>query len=124
MKTMLKSPRGLPVVLAAAAAFAVPAAAIATGADGASAASTHIVKIKNIMFSPVTLRIHRGDAVKWEFLDGDIDTEHNVTSTGKTHFKSSGSKESGTYTVTFNKKGTYTYRCTIHSNMTAKVVVS
>jgi plastocyanin len=124
MKTNHKSRRAVPIALAAAVALGVPTVAIATASAGAVAASTHIVRIKDIMFSPMTLHIHRGDSVKWEFLDGDIDTAHNVTSTGRTHFKSSPTEESGTYTVKFTKKGTYDYHCTIHSNMTAKIVVS
>jgi plastocyanin len=124
MRTNRRSRRAAPIALAAAAALGMPIVAVATASSVATAASVHVVRIKNFMFSPTTLRIHRGDSVKWEFLDGDIDTEHNVTSTGHTHFKSSSSRESGSYRVTFNKKGTYTYRCTIHSNMVAKIVVS
>ena len=88
----------------------------------ASSATTKTVRIKDIDFSPATLRIHAGDSVRWRFLDGD--TPHNVTSRGTSRFRSSTTKQSGSYTVRFAKAGTYRYVCTIHLNMEAKVIVS
>jgi plastocyanin len=93
------------------------AAALAIPAAG-NAASTPTVTLKNISFTPKTVKIKKGGSVKWVWKDGSV--PHNVT------FKSQHSKTQtkGTYTVKFKNKGTFSYRCTIHPGMVAKVVVS
>ena len=77
--------------------------------------------MQDFEIKPSTVRIARGDTVRWRFLD-DV-APHNVTSRGSTRFRSSPTKQSGTYSVRFRKAGTYRYVCTIHSNMRGKVVV-
>jgi len=107
------------------AAGAVPVASAVASQPAAYAAATHIVKLQNIMISPSTLKIHKGDRVTWEFLDGPS-TEHTVTSEahrGGLRFKGTGPRFSGSYTVKFTKAGTYYYECTIHPNMTGRIVV-
>jgi plastocyanin len=101
--------------IAAGAAAAIPAGAF----GGASAAGTHTVTLQNIRFHPPTLKIHRGETVRWLWRDGG--TEHNVTFHGF-HSRTQGS---GSYSVRFNRAGTYSYRCTIHASegMTGKVIV-
>lgn len=88
----------------------------------AGAATTKTVTLKNIDFSRPTVRITVGDSVRWLFRDGTV--SHNITSRGRPRFRSSVSKSSGSYTVRFTKAGTYRYVCTIHPNMTGKVVVA
>jgi len=100
------------IALAVTAAVAVPA----------GASTTKSVVIKNIDFQTATVRIHRGDSVRWLFRDSPA--AHNVTSRGTPHFRSSLSMKSGSYSVRFTKSGTYRYHCTIHANMTGRVVVS
>jgi plastocyanin len=102
-------------VLAAVACVAIPAVA---SAGGAHASAAHQVIIKGFAFTPGHLVIHRNDTVTWHFEDAP--TPHNVTSTT---FRSSKTATTGTYTVRFAKAGTYKYSCTIHSWMTAEVVV-
>jgi plastocyanin len=106
---------GLMTSLAAALSLAVlPAGAI----GGAQAARTHTVILHEIRFHPATLNINRGDSVKWVWRD---QVEHNVT------FRSVQSRTqiTGTYTVRFNRRGTFSYRCTIHfeEGMRGKVIV-
>jgi plastocyanin len=107
-----------------AAMLAATAAGIGLGvvphADAAGA--TKKVHIVDIDFSPKLLKVKRGTTVTWSFEDEN--TPHNVTSRGKTKFRSSPTKQSGTYSVRFTKPGTYAYVCTIHFNMKARVVVS
>jgi plastocyanin len=109
--------RALPpgAVLAAALAVAIPAGAFGS----ASAASTHTVTLHEIGFHPGTLKIHRGDKVKWVWHDSGI--EHNVTF----HSFHSRTQETGTYTVRFTKAGTFNYHCTIHfeEGMKGKIIV-
>lgn len=90
-------------------------------ATPAVAATTRTVTIKNIAFSKPTVRIAKGDTVRWLFRDSP--SSHNVTSRGTRRFRSSASKLTGSYSVRFTKSGTYRYVCTIHPNMTGKVVV-
>lgn|SRR5437763_16405714 len=106
--------------LGAAAVVAAGAAAIPAGAfQGAREASTHTVVLKEHLFHPATSNIRRGDKVKWVWRDEE--TEHNVTFRG---FHSA-TQAVGSYTVRFNRRGTFHYFCTIHvsEGMKGKVVV-
>jgi plastocyanin len=98
---------------------AIAASALAVGP--AVGAAGHTVVLKNIAFTPKTLKVSKGTRVTWSWKDGD--TPHNVTSVGKLKFTSSKTKTSGTYAITFRKAGTYRYECTIHPGMTARIVV-
>jgi plastocyanin len=99
----------------AAATVALPA--MAAGSGGAHASSSHTIVIKNLAFNPKSLSIHRGDSVTWSWRDGS--TPHNVTG-GFGHSKT---QTRGSFTVRFNKAGTFNYSCTIHPFMKAKIVV-
>jgi len=103
------------IALAAALAVAIPAGAFGS----ASASSTHVVALHEFRFHPATLKIHRGDKVKWVWKD---EVEHNVTFSKHTH---SQTQEKGTYTVRFTRAGTFNYKCTIHfrEGMVGKVIV-
>jgi plastocyanin len=83
----------------------------------ASAPAPKTVTLKNISFTPATVKIARGASVKWVWKDGD--TPHNVTFSTK-HSKT---QHSGSYTLKFARAGTFTYHCTIHPGMDGKVVV-
>lgn len=82
-----------------------------------AAARTTTVTLKDISFIKSTVRIHRGGKVKWVWKDPTV--PHNVTF-AKRH---SGTKQTGTYTLTFGTAGTFKYHCTIHPGMDGKVVV-
>jgi plastocyanin len=106
---------GLLAILAAVLAVAlVPAGAL----GGARAASTHTVTLHEFRFHPATVNVNRGDSVKWVWRD---QVEHNVTF----HTVHSRTQASGTYTVRFLRRGTFSYHCTIHveEGMRGKVVV-
>jgi plastocyanin len=101
-------------------AIGTPLAVLPTGALGtAQRASTRTVILKEHLFHPATLGIHRGDRVKWLWRDGE--TEHNVT------FRSvhSRTQASGSFTIRFTRTGTFRYECTIHvsEGMRGKIVV-
>jgi plastocyanin len=117
----------LPLMLAVAvtAAVAIPAASALAGGPVATAAATHVVKLKNVAINPSRLTIKAGDRVTWQFLDGPS-TEHTVTPekrAGGLHFTGTGAHFNGSYSVTFKKKGTYYYQCTIHPGMQGRIVV-
>jgi plastocyanin len=107
------------VVALASLAAATALALVPTGAlGGAQAARTHTVILHEIRFHPATLNINRGESVKWIWRD---QVEHNVTF----HSVHSRTQQSGTYTVRFNRRGTFNYHCTIHfeEGMRGKVIV-
>jgi plastocyanin len=77
------------------------------------------VKIDNFSFSPVALTVKAGTQITWT--NGD-DIPHTVVSEGHT-FKSKVLGTGEKFTFTAGKPGTYSYSCSIHPNMTGKVVV-
>jgi len=97
-------------------AIALPADALASAGQ---AARTHVVTLQGLRFHPATVNVNVGESVTWEWRDGGI--EHNVTGT---HFRSH-TQTHGSFTVQFNHRGTFSYRCTIHvaEGMVGKVVV-
>ena len=95
--------------LALAVAIAIPASA--AGHSGAA------VALRHISFSPSSLTIKRGTYVTFVWEDGSI--PHNVTGPG-VH---TATKTSGSYTVRFTHRGTFTYRCTLHPFMKVRITV-
>ena len=78
------------------------------------------VKIDNFSFAPGEITIAKGTTVNWVNRD---DIPHTVVSDDKTTFKSKPLDTDDNFSYTFTKEGTYTYFCSIHPKMTAKVVV-
>jgi len=86
-----------------------------TGTQGAND-----VYIQNMAFSPATLTVAAGSTVTWTNKDA---MTHTVTS-DSTLFNSGNIVVNGVYSYTFTTVGTYSYHCSIHPSMTAKVIVS
>lgn len=78
------------------------------------------IKIDNFSFGPASVTVPAGTEVTWVNRD---DIPHTVTSDDKTTFKSHPLDTDEKFTFKFDKPGTYTYFCSIHPKMTAKVVV-
>ena len=78
------------------------------------------IKIDNFSFGPAALTVPAGTTITWTNRD---DIPHTVVSEDQTTFKSRPLDTDDKFTYTFNKPGTYTYFCSIHPKMTAKVVV-
>jgi len=86
----------------------------------AGAATTKTVTLKNIRYTPSAVTISRGSKVRFRWSDGAI--RHDVRfKTGG--FKASPLQSSGTYTLTFKRKGTYRFFCSVHSEMKGRVTV-
>jgi amicyanin len=98
--------------------FAALCAGIAAAAGQSKPAAT-VVKIDNFSFAPTELKVPVGATVTWT--NGD-DIPHTVVSTDKV-FKSKVLDSDDKYSFTFGAAGTYTYFCSIHPKMTAKIVV-
>ena len=78
------------------------------------------VFIQNMAFSPAILTVAAGSTVTWTNKDA---MNHTVTS-DSTLFNSGNIVVNGVYSYTFTTVGTYSYHCSIHPSMTAKVIVS
>jgi plastocyanin len=77
------------------------------------------VRIVNFSFSPSTLKVKVGTQITWT--NGD-DIPHTVVSNSPA-FKSKVLGTGEEFTFTASKPGTYSYSCSIHPNMTGKLVV-
>jgi plastocyanin len=77
------------------------------------------VSIQNSKFSPESLTIPVNSTVIWTNND---DMPHNVVSeTGS--FDSGNLSGGNTYSHQFTNGGTFTYKCTLHSNMSGTIIV-
>jgi plastocyanin len=99
------------------------AAALATGALAIPAfAATKTVTVKDNVFGPKSITVHKGTTVKWVWKGK---APHNVKVTKGPQKFASSIKTSGTFSKKLSKAGTYTIVCTIHApsmKMTVKVV--
>jgi plastocyanin len=96
-------------------------AVLATSADGRP--GTRRVEVRDNYFKPHGVRIFKRSRVRWIWKG---DNRHNVRCVegcGRTRIGSS-TKTGGTFTVKFNRRGDFTFECTIHGgNMYTNVHV-
>lgn len=104
-------------------ALLVLSGSVLLGMNGAqpqsSGAGRSEVKIDNFSFTPGTVTVSVGTAVRWTNRD---DIPHTVVSDDKI-FKSRALDTDEEFTYTFTKAGTYSYFCSLHPKMTGKIVV-
>jgi plastocyanin len=128
------APAGAPVATPHAATAPAPAAAAPTAPAGhavneptaatnitiavADAADTS-VNIRNFAFAPTATTVTVGTTVHWKNLDGE---PHTVRSTDAS-FASGALDQNDSYSVKFDKPGTYKYVCSIHPQMVGTIVV-
>jgi plastocyanin len=84
---------------------------------GGTAPSGPAVTMQNFAFNPPDLEVKVGDTVTWTNQDS---APHTVAGDA---FQSGELATGGTYSFTFDKAGTYVYKCGIHPTMTGTVVV-
>ena len=94
------------------------------GGGGAAAGAAPVtgvteVAAKDNRFTPPAIQVPAGTTVTWTFDDRFV--PHDVTGDGWT---SGDPKARGTFTHTFDRPGTYGYRCTLHDGMDGRVVVT
>jgi plastocyanin len=88
-----------------------------TASDSPPADATE-VQARDVQFQPQAIQVKPGTTVTWSFEDGAV--RHDVKGDGF----SSPTMKSGTFTHRFDKAGTYEFHCTLHANMTGRVVVT
>jgi len=77
-----------------------------------------VVELVGLSFQPRTINVPVGKRVLWRWTDSVV---HNVVSDD---FVSSKSQGGGAYAVSFDKPGTFAYRCSLHTGMDGTVVVT
>ena len=80
---------------------------------------TNEVWIKDMAFNPTSISVAVNTTITWTNKDGNA---HTVTSNNGI-FDSSSLNNGATFSYKFDSVGTFNYHCSIHSSMTAKVVV-
>lgn len=100
-----------------------PVATNSSSSTTAEAPVTNVVTISSFAFSPASITVKAGTTVTWTNNDS---ANHTVTAnTPSADAPSSDTLAKGkTYSVTFNKAGTYAYYCAIHTEMTGTVIVT
>ncbi len=88
-------------------------------AAGGQAARTAEIRIDNFSFVPSVLKVAPGTTVTWVNAD---DVPH-VVRTEDGAVKSPPLDTDGTFSHTFDRKGTYPYFCSLHPKMTGKIIV-
>jgi plastocyanin len=77
------------------------------------------ISIQNFAFSPTAKTVTVGTTVHWKNLDGEPHTVRSVDAS----FRSDALDQNESYTVKFDKPGTYKYVCSIHPQMVGTIVV-
>ncbi len=102
------------------AAIVIATAGLGGGARDANAATSG-VSVKSFAFSPATIRIKPGEAVRW--INDEDTVPHNVTSETAGSFASPTMRPGDSYLRTFETAGAYNYFCSIHPRMRGVVLV-
>ena len=88
--------------------------------NSSNAVTAASVSIKNMAFNPASVSVTTGATITWSNNDTTI---HTVTADDGS-FNSGNIAIGATYTRVFSTAGTFSYHCTIHPEMTGKVVVT
>ena len=85
----------------------------------ASPTSKNTVTIQNFSFSPASMTVKVGDKVTWINQDSE---GHSATGDDKS-FDTGILSQGQSGSTFFSKAGTYTYHCSVHTNMKATIIV-
>lgn len=123
LSTHLAGRARVAAIVAAGAALAMLLLTIGRGAPAsaaptATASKSVSVSIKGFKYKPATVSIRAGDRVVWTNFDS---VAHTATRGGS--FTTGKIKPGRAVAVKFGARGTYRYHCTLHPEMTGKIVV-
>jgi plastocyanin len=93
-----------------------------TSNDNQAVATTEVT-IQDMAFSPATITVKKGSTVTWTNKDS---VSHNVSADESSDLKmlSDTLADGDSFKFTFDKTGTFTYRCDFHPSMTGTVIVT
>ena len=111
--------RTSPVLLAPLALLILWAMAGRAAMPAEAATRTATIEIKGFAFTPRTITIAVGTTVTWRNLDPEPHTVRN----GDELVRSGALDQDDTYSVRFDKSGTYHYGCSIHPQMSGTIIV-
>ena len=77
-----------------------------------------MVKLVGLDFEPRTIQVPIGKRVRWQWTDSVV---HNVVSED---FASSKELAGDIHAIRFDRAGTFPYRCTLHTGMDGRVLVT
>ena len=101
-------------------ALAAPGGRLSASPEAAASEAASVeITIDNFSFTPPTVTVKTGTQITWKNHD---DIPHTVVSTDNL-FKSKTLDTDDKFSFTPSKPGTYSYFCSLHPKMTAKVVV-
>jgi plastocyanin len=100
-------------------ATSVPAAS-ASSAGSSAATAGGSVEIKDFAFNPATITAKVGDEITWT----NNDTAPHTVTLDDGSVDSGNIAQSATYKHAFMTAGTFTYHCSIHTNMKGTITVS
>ena len=92
---------------------------VANAASPEVPANSVEITVDNFSFTPATITVKAGTPITWQNRD---DIPHTVVSNDNL-FKSKALDTDDKFSFTPTKPGTYSYFCSLHPKMTAKVVV-
>ena len=90
-----------------------------SASNAAKSTSKNAVTIQNFAFSPATITVKAGDSVTWTNEDS---IGHSATADDNS-FDTGVLSKGQSKAITFSKAGTFTYHCSVHPDMKAKVIV-
>jgi plastocyanin len=99
--------------------FLACAMQMAVGVGAAAAQTTHTVVVAQMMFSPKTLTVKRGDTVVW--VNKDFFPHTATARDGSFDSKEFGTHATWAYVA--EKPGTFAYTCLLHPTMKATLIV-
>jgi plastocyanin len=92
-----------------------------SSSSSANGASSAVVSVKNLAFTPASVTIPVSGVVVWRFEDGGV--PHTVTADANSFGSAPNGLISGTFQHAFEKAGTYDYHCDFHPTMKGTVTV-
>lgn len=89
---------------------------------GTAAAAEYVVDQKDLSFSQAEISIRPGDTIK--FTNNDRTAHHVWTKDNGVNFSSRTLRAGESYSMKFDKPGTYTVKCHIHPKMKLTITVA
>jgi plastocyanin len=115
--------RSIRAAIALVAVAAIVGACSSPAAPATSAGSSSAIDISGFAFKTTALDVTKGSTVTWSNKDGTTHTVSSGTPQTKDGKFDGQVFAGGSFSVTFNDLGTFSYFCSIHDSMTGTITV-